>query len=73
METLIHATCYLIKYAEKHSILIPSEQKLLNLFRHIRNLITEINAEVALPPSVQHLFRTPSDETEPGPLDSSVV
>jgi hypothetical protein len=65
MEAVTHVAIHLLKYAEQHAIPLPDDSALINLLAHVRKAIREINEEIALPPNLQHRFRTPPDKTEP--------
>ena len=64
LETTLQLLHFIDDYCIKNGIPLPSEKSLMNLVQHALGIIAEINADVALPPSVQHLFQTPSNEAD---------
>ena len=65
IETLANTWFYLKDYCETKGSPLPTEDRMLYLIQRAIRLCEEINEEVALPPNLQHRFRTPKDSTEP--------
>jgi hypothetical protein len=65
LETLIQTCSFIQEYTEIHGLPFPTEDRFLLLIQRARNLMQEINEEIALPPILQHRFKTPSEKTEP--------
>ena len=65
LESIFYTLEYIYDYCEKNKIPHPKDDRIAKLLRQIKNLLIEMETEVAPPPSLQHLFRTPPDTTEP--------
>jgi hypothetical protein len=63
LEVILQSLSCIDEYCKKDGVPLLAEDRLSYLVQRAINLIDEMNEEIALPPNLQHRFRTPEDAT----------